>query len=448
MRIKLRLILLYIIVGLFINSCSSLKDLDVFDLYGASNESKIEGKRLDISVSLKEIKVSPDAAKIPVVLDKPVRNSKWAQKGSNNYNSPENLYINENIKFLWKKDIGDGEGTYNKIYTQPVGNESSIYVLDSEGKLVSIDIQNGNIIWEKDVFPEESINSNIDGGLALVNNNLIFSSSYGEIINFNSITGEIIWKKNIYKPAQGAPTINNDLIYQMTINNELYVLDIFTGAELWRYSASHVSAISNGSSAPAVTSNTVIFPSNTGEILALDALTGSLLWNSSLVIEGSISGTLELTDIDSGPVIHNGLIYTSSLSGRFAVIDLISGTFIWELPIKTSNDPIINGDSVFISSDDGRVINVLKNNGEVRWIANIYETLKVESTGTSLCSTPILANSYIILSCYDGNVFKINSNNGNYEKLFNLGEASFISPIIINGYIIFYTEDAELIVYR
>ena len=65
----------------------------------------------------------------------------------------------------------------------------------------------------------------------------------------------------------------------MTINNELYVLDIFTGTELWRYSASHVSAISNGSSSPAVTSDTVIFPSNTGEILALDALTISLLWN-------------------------------------------------------------------------------------------------------------------------------------------------------------------------
>ena len=137
-----------------------------------------------------------------------------------------------------------------------------------------------------------------------------------------------------------------------------------------------------------------------------------------------------------------------SLSGKFAVIDLISGTFIWEIPIKTSNDSIINGDSVFISSDDGRVINILKNNGEVRWIANIYETLKVESNGTPLCSTPILAKSDIILSCYDGNVFKINSSNGDYEKLFNLGEASFISPIIINGYIIFYTEDAELIVYR
>ena len=449
MRIKLRLILLYIIGGLFINSCSSFKDLDVFDLYGDPDKKKIEGKRLDISVSIKEIKINPDTAKIPIVIDKPIRNSNWTQKGKNNYNSPENLFINQNIELLWKKDIGDGEGTYNKIYTQPVGNETSIYVLDSEGTLVSIDLLNGNIIWEKEIFPrEESINSNIDGGLVLFDDRLIISSSYGEIISLNSITGETIWKKNIHKPVQGSPTIYNDLIYQMTINNELYVLDIVNGDELWRYSASHVSAVSNGSSSPAVTSDIVIFPSNTGEILALDALTGSLIWNSSLVIEGSISGSLELTDIDSGPVIHDGLIYASSLSGKFAVLDLISGTFIWEKAIKTSNDSIVNGDSVFITTNEGQVINLLKSNGEVRWISNIYELLELESNVTPMCSTPILAKSDIILSCYDGNVFKINSSSGEYEKLFNLGEPSFISPIIINGYIIFYTEDAELIVYK
>ena len=282
MNINLRLIILYLIVGLSINNCTTLKPLDVFGLLDNSEKKILEGKRLDISVSLKEIKANPESAKIPISLAPPIKNEHWKQKGKNSYNSPENLLINENIQLLWKKDIGDGEGKYNKIYTQPVGTKSLIFVLDSEGKLVSIDIRNGNIIWEKEIFPkDESINSNIDGGLALYGDNLIISSSYGEIINLKISNGETIWKKNIYRPVQGAPTISNNLIYQMTVNNELYVLEAVTGSELWRYSASHVSAISNGSSAPAITDDIVIFPSNTGEILALDSLTGSLIWNSS-----------------------------------------------------------------------------------------------------------------------------------------------------------------------
>ncbi len=447
MRSKFILIFLYISIGLFINNCSVLKPLDVFDLYDSSDKIKLEGKRLDISVSLKEIEINPDASKIPIALNKAIKNENWNQKGKNNYNSPENLIIDENTELLWKKDIGDGEGKYSKIYAQPVGNKSNIYVLDAEGKLVSLNINNGNIIWEQEIFPvEESINSNIDGGLALTDDSLIISTSYGEIINLNIINGEIKWRKNIYKPVQGSPTINNSLIYQMTVNNELYVLDIMTGSELWRYSASHVSAISSGSSAPAVTNDIVVLPSNTGEIIALDSLTGSLIWNSSLVIEGAISGSLELTDIDSGPVINDGLIYASSLSGKFAALDLISGTIIWEVPIKTSNDSIVNGDSVFITSNDGRVINLIKSNGEVRWISNISDNINSNSS-IPMCSTPILASDNIILTCHDS-VFKINSHNGNYEKLYNLDAPSFISPIIINKHIIFYTKDAELIVYR
>ena len=55
----------------------------------------------------------------------------------------------------------------------------------------------------------------------------------------------------------------------MTVANELFVIDVNTGEEIWRYDASIVSAISNGASSPVVDSNFVIFPSNTGELIAL-----------------------------------------------------------------------------------------------------------------------------------------------------------------------------------
>ena len=143
-----------------------------------------------------------------------------------------------------------------------------------------------------------------------------------------------------------------------------------------------------------------------------------------------------------------GLIYASSLSGKFAALDLSSGGFIWEIPIKTSNDPIINGDSVFILSNDGRVINLQKSNGGVRWVANIYEQVKIKSKGAPVCSGPILANNNLLIACQDGNIFEIDSIYGKINKLFNLGASIYLSPIIINGNVIFYTEDAEVIVYR
>jgi outer membrane protein assembly factor BamB len=146
--------------------------------------------------------------------------------------------------------------------------------------------------------------------------------------------------------------------------------------------------------------------------------------------------------------MHKGLIYSSSLSGKFAVLDSISGGLIWELPIKTSNNPVINGNAVFIISNDGRLINSFTNNGDIRWIANIYEEIEIDDDDAPLCSAPLLAKNNIWLVCQDGKVFKVNSNNGKYYNIFTLDSPSFISPIVINGTMIFYTEDAEVIAYR
>ena len=449
MIIILKKTLSYLFIFLIVTNCSSLKKLDFLGISAADDKKKIEGNRINISIYQKELKVDEEAAKLPITLEAPLKNSIWSNKGKNNYAAPENLFIKKNIKFLWKKDIGDGSGSYNKIFAQPVGNKDFLFVLDSEGKIVCINIINGDIVWEKNIFPdEESVNTNIDGGLALYGNDLVASTSYGEIIKLDSKDGTIQWKKNIIAPVQGAPSIFNNFIYQMTVANELFVIDINTGNEIWRYDASLVSAVANGAASPIVDSNLVIFPSNTGELIALDATTGSLLWSTNLVIDGAISGTIELTDIDSGPVMHKGLIYSSSLSGKFAVLDSISGGLIWELPIKTSNNPIINGNAVFIISNDGRLINVLSNNGGIRWIADLYKEIEIDDKDAPLCSAPLLAQDDIWLVCQDGKVFKVNSNNGKYYNIFTLDSPSFISPIIINGTMIFYTEDAEVIAYR
>ena len=445
----LKNILPYLITILFINSCGSVKELDFLGLLTESDEEILEGKRLDVSVAQKELKVDIEASQLLISLEASQKNLDWNMKGKNNYNSPENLFVSEDIKFLWQKDIGYGSGSYNKIFTQPVGNKDYLFVLDSEGKIVCINIKNGDIIWDNNIFPDdESINTNIDGGLALRGSELVVSTSYGEIIKLNIIDGSIKWKKSIFSPAQGSPTIFNNYIYQMSVSNELFVIDINTGNEIWRYDASIVSAVANGASSPIVDSNLVIFPSNTGELIALNAATGSLVWSTSLVLEGAISGSLELTDIDAGPVMYKGLVYSSSLSGKFAAVDSISGGLIWEIPIKTSNNPIINGDAIFILSNSGRLVNLFSKTGEVRWITDINKEVLIDAKGAPLCSAPLLAQDAIWVVCQDGKVFKVDSNDGKYNNVFTLDSPSYISPIIINGTMIFYTEDAEIIAYR
>ena len=433
---------------IFLINCSTLdKSLDYFSLN--KEEKKLSGKRLNI-ISLKnDLLIDENAKNTELVLSKTIVNNSWNQIGGNSSHVSANYLLSDNLKVYWKNRVGDGEGSYNRIFAQPVGNKNYLFVLDAEGKLVCLNIENGKLIWEVDVFPEsESLNTSIDGGLALKNNNVIISNSYGDIINVNAIDGSIKWKINNNKPAQGSPSIYNDYLFQMTIHNELFVYDINTGEEIWRYVSSFVTAISNGGTSPAINSQAVIFPSNTGELFALNLNTGSVIWNSNLVIEGSLSGTLDLTDIDSGPVIHNDLIFAGSLTGVFAAIDSITGGIIWDILLKTSNNPVINGNAVFIVSDEGKLINLLRGTGKIRWITDLKNNLDKDIDSMPVCRGPLLASNYLWLVCKDKKVFQVNAYDGTVKNIFNIDSPSNIAPIVIGEKLIFYTEDAEVITYR
>ena len=65
------------------------------------------------------------------------------------------------------------------------------------------------------------------------------------VSNLSAKNGKVKWSINNNKPSQGSPAIYENNVYQMTIYNEIFVYDIDTGKEVWRYTASFVSAISN-----------------------------------------------------------------------------------------------------------------------------------------------------------------------------------------------------------
>ena len=125
-------------------------------------------------------------------------------------------------------------------------------------------------------------------------------------------------------------------------------------------------------------------------------------------MEGALSGTLELTDIDSGPVIHNDLIFAASLSGVFAAIDVLSGLVVWDIFVKTSSNPLVNGNAVFVISDDGKLINILRNSGKIRWITDLKNYIDEDiEEGQATCRGPILASNYLWLVCQDNKIFQL-----------------------------------------
>ena len=446
-----RLITLIFIV-IFLNNCSN--PLNYFD---EEEEEILQGKRYDILTFEDKLEVDSESAQVSVVLGPIEKNSSWNQLGRTPNNSSGNLFLSDNLQPLWDARVGEGDDDYSKLFSNLVSEGGKVFSLDSEGIIFSLDLATGQILWKKKVVPkEESINSNIDGGIALANGILIVSTSYGEMIALRVEDGSILWKVFLGIPAQGSPAIIENSIFQMTVNNILIVIDLENGNELWRYAGSYEPAILNGASSPAVDDNIVVFPSNSGELIAFNKNLGSMVWTTELSIIGSGSIDKDLNDIDSGPVIDNNLIFAGTVRGRFVALDYQTGLVIWDIPLKTTHNPVISGNSLFVLSEDDVLVNIVRDTGGVRWMKDLKKTNEFEESSLfslfksekTYCNGPILAANKLWMSCLDGSIYSIDVNDGSIANIFKISSPIIFPPVVVEGFILFYTKNARIYAYR
>ena len=397
-----------IFIAIFLNNCSN--PLNYFD---DEEEEVLQGKRYDILTFEDKLEVDSESAQISVVLGPIEKNSSWNQLGRTPNNSSGNLFLRDNLQPLWDARVGEGDDGYSILFSNLVSEGGKVFSLDSEGIIFSVDLATGQKLWKKKVVPkEESINSNIDGGIALENGILIVSTSYGEMIALRAEDGSILWKVFLGIPAQGSPAIIENNIFQMTVNNSLIVIDLENGNELWRYAGSYEPAILNGASSPAVDDNIVVFPSNSGELIAFNKNLGSIVWKTGLVI--------------------------------------------WDIPLKTTHNPVISGNSLFVLTEDDVLVNIVRDTGGVRWMkdlkkANEFEESSLFSSFKSdktRCNGPILAANKLWISCLDGSIYSIEVNDGSIANIFKISSPIIFPPIVVEGVIMFYTKNARIYAYR
>lgn len=441
-----------IFIAIFLNNCSN--PLNYFD---DEEEEVLQGKRYDILTFEDKLEVDSESAQISVLLGLIEKNSSWNQLGRTPNNSSGNLFLRDNLQPLWDARVGEGDDGYSILFSNLVSEGGKVFSLDSEGIIFSVDLATGQKLWKKKVVPkEESINSNIDGGIALTNGILIVSTSYGEMIALRAEDGSIFWKVFLGIPAQGSPAIIENSIFQMTVNNSLIVIDLQNGNELWRYAGSYEPAILNGASSPAVDDNIVVFPSNSGELIAFNKNLGSIVWTTELSIIGSGSIDKDLNDIDSGPVIDNNLIFAGTVKGRFGALDYQTGLVIWDIPLKTTHNPVISGNSLFVLSEDDVLVNIVRDTGGVRWMKDLKKANEFEESSffssfksdKTRCNGPILAANKLWISCLDGSIYSIDVNDGSIANIFKISSPIIFPPIVVEGVIMFYTKNARIYAYR
>ena len=287
------------------------------------------------------------------------------------------------------------------------------------------------------------------GGVAFADGRLLATTGYGELLSLDPKSGAISWRTRVPGPVRAAPTVINNRVFVVTVDNQLIAYSANDGATLWTHTGILETAGLLGAASPAADGSIVAVPYSSGELFALRAENGRVAWSDNLAAVRRAGALSNLADIRGMPVIDRGLVMAVSHSGRMVAIDERSGGRAWEQEIGGVDTPWVAGDFIFVLSNDGEVIALTRQSGRIRWVAPLarYEDPQ-DRTGPIIWNGPVLAGGRLWVANSVGELVSLSTENGQEQQRLELPGGAFIAPVVADNTLYVLTDDGTLVAYR
>jgi outer membrane protein assembly factor BamB len=442
--------------GVALSGCQVLRaPAALFDFKKKDNTRIATGQR--IPVLEQNVALIPAAALkgVDFSLPAPQPQADWPTPGGNPEQSIEHVDAGANFQIAWRRNIGAGDSTgqgflYSNIKyitAAPVVGDGRLYILDGRSELSALDPKTGHEIWRTDIANHRGAGrEGFGGGVAYGDGRVYVTSGFRFVDAYDARTGKLIWRTPTAAPVHGAPTVAGDKLYVVDVSDQLQTFDTKTGQSLWTYQALDESARMLISSSPAVSGDEVIAPFASGELVGLNAANGNDLWNDVLSLTNRNNALSEIRDIAGRPVISKGLVYAGSHSGIVAAVDIRTGQRAWSLPTAAITTPWAAGDVVYVVDQQGRVICIARDSGQIYWIRGLNDGIRKKFR--AVYSGPILASNHLVLVSSKGVALALDPKTGATLKTLRLGSPAFVTPIAVDGLIYVVTNTGDLIAIR
>ncbi len=444
---KIKYLVLLLMFTLFVN-CSFDNKTGIWSgdekrkkrIFELEKEAK---KRLDVKkiYSKKNIYSKEIFATKNVILTKPRKNSSWKMPGLNLQNFLGNIYLSNIDNNFLKKKIGKNRFSISKIISSPITFEHNIFFSDNIGTIYSID-QKGKVNWKKNIYKKiyKKIYKNLT--FSIYNNNIYVADNIGFIYAINLETGKLIWIKNHGIPLKSNIKIFEDKIYIINQDNRLLCFDIEEGFKIWDIRSIRSFIKTQYFLALAISKEgDLVALSSTGDLLKVKANNGKIYWSLNTIDSMFVNNT-DFFESSNITIIDDDIIFATS-SSIFSY-NLNNGYRNWKEDIGSKNTPIIDGNNVFLVSDNGYFVNLNRESGKVIWSTNILKILKKKKQMTEITGF-VMGSGKIYAVSLNGYLIVCSAVSGEVEYFKKIGDQITAAPIISDGSLYILTGKSRIL---
>jgi outer membrane protein assembly factor BamB len=245
--------------------------------------------------------------------------------GADNTEPPNELKpLEASVKMsvLWHESVGDGyDGQVVNLV--PAVTEDKVFAADRNGKVQAHSRAKGDKLWSVDL--EMAFSS----GPVVAGSNILLGTSDGELVAVSQADGAMVWKAGLSSEVMALPQVKRGTVIVRTSDGRISALDEDSGGTRWTFerTAPPLSVRSLGS--PAIADDLVIDGFGGGKLIALALKDGKVAWETTVAVPHGRSEIERLVEMDADPLVKGDTAYVSGYQAGIAAVNLADGDVLW-----------------------------------------------------------------------------------------------------------------------
>ena len=419
----------------------------------SNSETILPGERISIidRVQQEGLSVDESATAEGAGLGPALANGIFPTPGYNDGHSGGHLALDFPLERVFSLKVGKGADDVSDI-AQPVVDDRAVYTVLPGGNISAVSVDTGKIIWQIDVDDDEDdTQPSISGGIGVEGNVVFAHGGKSDLYALDRNTGAILWSENFSQYLFGGPTIDQGVVVVTDVDGRIFALDAADGTQIWNRIGAGSQTRIIGVAYPAILENEIIFAGGDGELISLSLDQGSFNWGEDLSPVSLLTALDGIADITAHPVHDGGLVYALTQSGLLAVYNARTGRLVWEKPLRGATLPWLAGKTIFVTTLNGHVFAIRRNDGAVRWRAELPGSFDLNESVTEDAiryTNPVVASGKVIITGDTGSVHIFDANTGVQTEQFSGVGRVTTSPVIAGKTLYLLSRDGRLTAWR
>lgn len=376
--------------------------------------------------------------------------SEWTHRAGNSSHVMPNAALSAAPVRVWSASVGAGNSRKYRITAAPIVAQGRIYTIDATGNVAATSTA-GARLWSSDLKPEGARSTLSGGGLAFGEGKVFATSGYAELVAIDPASGSVQWRQALGAPATGAPTVANGMVYVSGRDGTAWAIRAADGKVAWQFGATPSASGMQGAASPAATGGEVIFAFGSTEILAVQPKDGVPVWRTSVAGKRVGFGYGAVSDITGDPVIAGNITYVGNQSGRSAALDTATGNRIWTSSEAAYGPMLPVGGSVFLISDQAKLVRLDAATGEKIWAVDMPLYTKTREKSRARITAhygPALAGGRLVVASGDGVLRLVNPSDGSLAGMVDLPGGAASAPAFAGGVMYVVSANGQLHAFR